>query len=813
MNTLDKEEFRIKLEEINKLVQDKDYKGAMSIVDSIDWRRVKNVRTLCVVGEIYAANGRYEDSKEIFLLAYHKASVGKNILYRLIEISLRMDDISEAEDFFEEYRQVASNDNTQYILQYKIAKAKNASLNEQIRILEEYKEQEFTEKWSYELAALYYKAGEKQKCLDLCNEIILWFSEGKYVMKSYDLKMRMGELTGAEKAKYEKQFIPKLITPEQAKELKKQETESESEQQEDETVKESGDSKEQTEEIQKIEVMEESEEKAPAKPIDMASMQAQISKNIKDIFGGKSLERENFTEESVDMIDGAGITKEDEIPEEIIKSDVSEKEPENVPELEAEPEKPGEAPVAVPAENNSEKAQEKENPVDFGATIKMPELNIPDSMKNMELSKAPKVEDVAGSFASASIDFNLEDTILAAANAQGIEIPKEETEEETQGEALQNSDKSNELEEPDFLSENIIEESEPDETPTVEDYVETGEPVLQEEEEVTEEDLRRAEAEFLHGPVDNADLNLEDIEDSDLDTEELVSAPEAENEEPLSEEEELERFIESIQSKDETDPRNLVPREKELTDDEKQLFTYFVKVPGMKEQLVDTLCDVQMAAADKTSKTGNIIVMGGKECGKTRLISGLIPAICKELNLEASKVAYVFAEQINGKNIYKIFAKLAGGFLVIENDNQLTQETVEMLDKAMEVNTDGLTVIVEDEKIGMRKFIARYPKFAKKFTSMINIPVFTNDELVNFARIYTKENGYIIDQMGMLALYNLIGINQKEDLPMNIGAVKEMIDAAIAKSQGGIRKFKRNISKKRIDRDGYIVLYEKDFTK
>ena len=260
-------------------------------------------------------------------------------------------------------------------------------------------------------------------------------------------------------------------------------------------------------------------------------------------------------------------------------------------------------------------------------------------------------------------------------------------------------------------------------------------------------------------------------------------------------------------------PEHPLAREKELTDDEKQLFTYFVKVPGMKEQLVDTLYDVQMAAADKTSKTGNIIVMGGKECGKTRLISGLIPAICKELNLEASKVAYVFADQINGKNIYKIFSKLAGGFLVIENANQLTPETVEMLDKAMEVNTDGLTVIVEDEKIGMRKLIARYPKFAKKFTSMINIPVFTNDELVNFARVYTKENGYAIDQMGMLALYNLIGINQKEDSPMNVGAVKELIDAAIAKSQGGIRKFKRNVSKKRIDRDGYIVLYEKDFTK
>ena len=232
----------------------------------------------------------------------------------------------------------------------------------------------------------------------------------------------------------------------------------------------------------------------------------------------------------------------------------------------------------------------------------------------------------------------------------------------------------------------------------------------------------------------------------------------------------------------------------------------------MKEQLIDTLCDVQMAAADKTSRTGNIIVMGGRETGKTRLISSLIPAICKELNLEASKVAYVFADQINGKDISRIVGKLAGGFLVIENANQLSQKTAEQLNKAMEFRTDGLTVIVEDEKIGMRKFIARYPKLAKKFTSMINIPAFTNDELVGFAKVYTKENGYTIDQMGMLALYKLISANQKEDEPMNVGAVKNLIDAAIAKSQGGIRKFQRNISKKRTDHDGNIVLYEKDFS-
>ena len=200
--------------------------------------------------------------------------------------------------------------------------------------------------------------------------------------------------------------------------------------------------------------------------------------------------------------------------------------------------------------------------------------------------------------------------------------------------------------------------------------------------------------------------------------------------------------------------------------------------------------------------------MGARETGKTRLISGLIPAICKELNLEASKVAYVFADQINGKNIAEIVKKMSGGFLVIENANQLTKETVEQLNKAMEFRTDGLIVIIEDEKIGMRKLIARFPKFTSKFTSMINIPVFTNDELVNFAKVYTRENGYTIDQMGMLALYNLISTSQKENQPMNIGAVKDMIDNAIMKSKGGIRKL---ISKKKVNQDGYKVLYEKDF--
>ena len=277
MNILDKEEFRIKLEEINRLVEKKNYKDAMEVVDSIDWRRVKNVHTLCVVGEIYAANKRYDDSREIFLLAYHRAPIGRNILYRLIEVSLKMKDIDEAMEYYDEFLEVAPNDSTQYVLKYKIRKAEQAPLEEQIRILEDYKEKEFTERWSYELAKLYYQNGDTKKCLDLCNEMVLWFSEGKYVMKALDLKNRMGMLTGAEKEKYDKQFIPNLTTVEEAAELN--------------TDKDS----------QEISEIEKAEDEGPViesvrideRDVNGAeSLQEKISKGIRDIFTGKKKESE-----------------------------------------------------------------------------------------------------------------------------------------------------------------------------------------------------------------------------------------------------------------------------------------------------------------------------------------------------------------------------------------------------------------------------------------------------------------------------------------------------------------------------------------
>lgn len=783
VNTLDKEEFRIKLEEINRLVEKKNYKDAMEVVDSIDWRRVKNVRTLCVVGEIYAANKRYEDSKEIFLLAYHRAPIGKNILYRLIEVSLRMKDIQEAEEFYEEFLEIAPNDSTRYILNYKISKEKQVPLDQQIRILEEYKEKEFTERWSYELAKLYYQNGDTEKCLDLCNEMVLWFSEGKYVMKALDLKNRMGMLTGAEKEKYDKQFIPNLTTVEEAAELN-----TDKDSQEISEIEKAGDEGPLIESV-----------RIDERDINGAeSLQEKISKGIRDIFSGKKKEdSEELTEEESE-------TPAEEVQEEMIKDISSEEEPTNVPELEPEdavihaPKNPGQSVFSDieerieefteeeiehdPEEDAQEVSEEKQNEKDAApekaTEFKMPELEIPESMKNFdvdasletEIPQAPNIclpgmdkEDSDKEF-----DFNLEDTILAAASEQGIEIPKETIQPKKPVKAL-----------------------EPEEDP--DDFM-------------TEEDLQSAEDEFLNGPAGrNADED-DLAETVEIPVKEVKHSKKEKPAKLLTQEEELEQFIDSIQP--ETNAEDIIPRDKKMTEDEEKLFTYFAKVPGLREQIVEALYDVQINASDKTSKTGNVIVMGGRETGKTRLISGLIPAICKELNLEASKVAYVFADQINDKNIAEIVKKMSGGFLVIENANQLTKETVEQLNKAMEFRTDGLIVIIEDEKIGMRKLIARFPKFTSKFTSMINIPVFTNDELVNFAKVYTRENGYMIDQMGMLALYNLISTSQKEDQPMNIGAVKDMIDNAIMKSKGGIRKL---ISKKKVNQDGYKVLYEKDF--
>ena len=878
MITVDREEFQIKLDEINSLVSRKEYKAALEIVNSIDWRRVKNVRTLCMVGEIYAVNKKYSESREIFLLAYHRSQVGKTILYRLVEVSLKMKDFKEAQEYYEEFVRIAPKDNIRYILQYKIAAAKNVPLEKQIQILEKHKEKEMTERWSYELAKLYYKADNYQKCIEACDDLVIWFRDGKYVIRALELKMKLTELTPSQQEIYEENLRPPVQEKEKTAEnttqekkeavvrdekpqkieisvqkdkpkkrklkkaeapaeeaipkteeaidweaiLKKGESEKEQVVAEEAAPEETAPEKTDAPDWEAKSETEENSNEEEASIGDERNFQKKITAGIRDIFKRhfKPAEEDIYkTEEELKVMYTAGkINYSDVIPERVLPDDVPALEPEiireepivesvaqpkkveEVPELEPEvmKEEPVEEPEAEIIEEEpaaepeteiveeepaaepeteiveeepveepeteivEEEPEDIEKPVEETQVIpEIPKLNIP----KVNVNETAKVEDLP---IEDKLSFNLEDTILAAAAKQGIPVPEKSSEEVEP--------------EPEDEAEELMEQP-------VEVYVE----------ETIEEELPEEET-------------VEEIIEEQLPEEETMEAqPELEPEPEFSEEEALLRFIDEHSSGANAKNRELIPREAVLDDEEQKLFKYFSSIPGMEKQLVDVLMDTQMAAADFTSSTGNVIIMGNRESGKTTLSELLVKAICRELKIPAAKIAKVTAQQLNGKDIGKIVAQLSGGFLLIQDMNQMDAETVEALNQAMETPTEGLTVIIEDEKIGMRKFIARNPKLIEKFTSRIAIPVFTNDELVNFAKIYTNEAGYKIDEMGILALYSLISDNQKEDEPMTVGGVKRFVDDAISKAESGTRKLQRNLSKSRLDRDGFVILYEKDF--
>lgn len=837
---MDREEFLTKIEVINQYVHDKDYKNALDIVESIEWKKVKSARTLCVAGEVYAANRCYQESKEIFLMAYKRSPVRKNILYRLIEVSIKMEDLEDALKYYQEFLEMAPNDNIHYILKYKIYNARKTPLEDQIQILEEYKEREYTERWSYELAKLYYKAGKRQKCVETCDDIVLWFSEGEYVLKALELKMRLEELTPRQQKIYEEQLRekeeaahrkPPVKEEEKAQDTdnvsddEQQETEQESVQEHEEESKE--DLEQQAPEEEKpgsleslsMELYEEEPAHKQSKNDEIVTivegngtLQEKITKGIKDIFAGIV---KGDWEEDEDFLEGYAvepkISMADVIPPETVEENRKEMEEESSKEESSQEENSQEENIQGGSSEReesdfSEDSNQWERETEQGEAAQLQELQMEEAVLQGS-SENPEQESVSQEDPAAEDDddLRLQEGQSEIVEIQDLEEPAEKKQlvPEVNVEPQEKFDTSRlpQLKMPEFNLEEVILSAAEKQGIDVSEKAEEEnppKPSMQEddgiEEQETEEEEKPAE------PAESVDTGK--------------VQPEGEIhplEEELSEEERLVEFIDSQNNRDGEDTDVIVPRSQSLDEVEEKLFSYFSMVPGMSEQLVEALFDAQMSAADKTSRSGNIIVMGSLRTGKTRLTEGLVKSICRELHMPAAKMAFLEASQLNGKDIAKIVDKLSGGFLVIQKISQLSPESVEQLNQAMEFRTDGLTVILEDEKIGMRKFIAKYPKFAKKFTSTINIPAFTNDELVNFAKIYADELGYVMDTMGVLALYNLIGDNQKEDEPMTIGIVKDMMDEAITKAESSHRKLQRSLSKKRFDEEGKVVLYEKDF--
>lgn len=875
---MDKTEYRMKLDEINTLVEAQDYEGALTIADTIDWRRVKSVRTLCMVADIYEVNGELEESMKMLQLAYKRSSVGKMILYRQVELSLKMGKYDDAVNYYNHYLETASNDTSKYILKYKIYKAQNAPLDDQIAILEEYKDREYTERWVYELARLYKKAGRENKCVETCDDLILWFGEGKYVKKAMELKMDFVPLTPEQKAKYDLYHADKKTVkkPEQtavagisaaamASLQKASDAAKDTKKTSDYTV--TGMEKAAvTEEIsaEKTEPIEIPPVQEPQVHVDTAQLQERLAKSFQEVLSGFNRTKVVNAFEALGRATGSDMVIEQE-EENIEGYHVTELEPEEENE------------TVIAADQEASVAHTTVEPDMSEAELKVEEKSEDKEVTSIqEMNLEELFAETSGALAEAAGGNILQEEENTAVKDTLPENPEEEendSQEETEAaeEHLQEigDDMMPEIQIID--PEEALKISEREEAETVPDMPEeTAEEILEEvseekqpeEEETAQEAMAAFETSLFENlgveelkesftPGDTQEINLEEQllavmneQDEETEAEELTEPSKEEPEDYMPEidldlvlevqkekeeeteeestdhiqlmldeaEKEPELSLEQLQAETPEEKRIRIlnaTRPEKLTEHQKNLFSYFAKVPGMDEQILDAINGVYEYAGEKTSRRGNIAIMGSHGTGKTRLTEGLVKAICKELGLEAAKYANLDASDMNKKDPAAVINKMAGGFLLIERASFMTEETIQKLSRAMDFRTDSMILIIEDDKANMRKLLADYPEFAKKFATVISIPVFTNDELVTFARTYAKENGYRMDEMGVLALYTLIGDNQREDEPITIGKVKEMVDGAIRKASG--IRLGRKISKRHTDEDGRILLYEKDF--
>lgn len=802
---MDKNEYQIKLDQINKLVDARDYKGALGVVETIDWRRVKSVRTLCMVADIYEANKMLRESKEILVLAYHRAPIGKMILYRLVELSLKMHEFDEAVEYYTEYVENASNDNSKYILKYKIYRAKRAPIEEQIEILEKYKKWEYTERWAYELAKLYSRAGMTDKCIEECDDLILWFSEGKYVTKAMELKMQYQPLSPSQQEKYNKRNEPakdkepatRLIEKLDAAAGSAVKTAPEPVQPKDLTAAASSEAIPETAAVQEaaaeehtddkekdVKVSQKSEETEKISGDQAASeVASQVSLGLAEAVRA-AMENRGLEEAA------AALESQEEIP---VQQDPSAdlRDPQDLKERFSESFKDvltrirPEAPV-VPEEVvtalEQEAPAEKVVPMEETAHASVQEEKKPMTEADVdalmaEMASSMAAEIAAGEFTKTA-EADVEVPTAPAAEAEQVEEQSEDTQEMETPSPITEDMPVKELEEEVLDQEVVLENAIISQTMvSVQEPSETEEP----SEEVKAEETVPTDATIQMPPL-----------------KERAGDPRMEQEEK-----ELEKLI---PQKPKTRTLDKGAKPEKMTDEQKKLFTYFVKVPGMDQQILEAIHNSYINTGDKTSNKGNIAIMGRPGTGKTRLSDAMVKALCKELGLKAVKFASLEAADLNLGDPVQIVGNMAGGFLLIEKAGHLTDDAVEKLSRAMEFRTDSMILIAEDEKRNLQKLFANHPEFARKFTSTISIPVFTNDELVTFARTYSKEMGYKIDDMAVLALYTLIGDNQDEEQPVTIAGVKDMVDKAIARASR-----KKITRRKRLDEDNRILLYEKDF--
>ena len=765
---LDKQEYRLKTEQMLKLANGKSFKEAMEIADSIDWNRVKNTGLLSAVSEIYEANGEYQKGRDILFTAYERASDSKKILYRLAILALKMGDVKEATECYEEFLAVAPKDPNKFVLKYRILKAKNASLDEQIEVLEDFKKAEYIERWAFELAKLYQEAGRISECLEECDDLILWFSEGKYIYKAMELKMQYKPLTPLQREKYESKFGAPVKAP-----VVEPVVETPVEVPAEEPVVEETPAEAPVEEpVVEEPVVEEPVVEAPVEEVPQATRPLGSIEEMVQEWQAQQKENAQMIQAKLEEVEAEkAAQKEEEIPVEESKDSIL---PDDIRKLMEE----------LEAESADIDAQ-KIKPVEEAFTEEEEE----EVVESKPLLKQ----------------------VVEKLTAMEIITPKEPVFEEPVVPVA-----------PVVPAEPVVPEVKV-ETPVVQ-MPEEEEPIFE------QESFEKAMAEALEeiGEMEEKEgIKLGDTQSIALSTKALASAAKVEvpqEEAPIITPTPTPApvpvkspvgydtgFI--VHGRYDLDVHSEIGLKAGLTEDQKKLFSYFVPVHGMSEQLVEVLQnDKNCKARYGTSRIGNVLVIGRKGSGKTVLAVDIVKAIQKARKMKQGKMAIVAASALNTKDVDSIVSKLHGGALIIESAADLNSRTIDALCEAMEGQTGELLVVLEDERKPLMKMLEVYPNFKKKFTSQIEIPVFINDELVTFGQTYAKENGYKIDEMGILALYSRIDMLQREEKAVTVADVKEVVDEAIDNANSASMKhFMKKVFGKHKDDADRVILTEEDF--
>lgn len=812
---MDKYEYKLKLDEIKNLMAKKQYTEAAEIADSINWRKVRNVNALMKAGDIYAQIGRYDEAKEILLMAYDRSPIGRMIIYKLAEIAIKTKEFDEAQEYYDEFVEIAPHDNLKYILRYEMNKAKGAGLDVLIQILEELKEQEYTEKWAFELAYLYHQAGRSEECINACDELILWFGDGPYVEKALELKMLYQPLNRAQEDKY-RQFKQRKdgiveVRPEDYLES-------------GEIIKEPVQIKPVTTNAEKFNTVNLQEELARSmqqimnatEKEEVADTMQGIKKIVEEIPylqlpQDEEAQKERFadipTDEEIDgslkinfqeMLgedyDGqmrmvvpeksaleAQITGQMSIQDILEEWEKTKRAAEKaLQEAEQQKLESAKAKALAEAGDIMERLADVIPQLDAGLTSK-------ELLEKEYLGKLPEEE--AGQLVANMNDI-LQQQIdsISQANAKIDEflaagVPGQS------GEAAAGAADAMEIPEGEGIA--VADEEEPAGT---EEMTE-----LSPEEEIPEIALPDDIAEEV------AATEAEEVSDA---AEEVLPKiqlePEAETEDAKPEEK-LPEIAEPDSDEDNIGERKPITH---LSKEQKAIFTYFVPVSGMEPQICQAM-EGSIEHLEKGIKGGNILIQGARGSGKTVLATALVKAIQNEIGKPGKRVGKIDAVSLNQKNIPELLKKVAGGCLIIEKIGGISRETAVKLSLALEADDTGILVIAEDTREGITKAMGRDESFARRFTEKITLPIFTSDELVSFAKSYAHELTYEIDEMAVLALYNRISNIQRLDRATTLTEVKEIVDEAIANSE----KFsiKKVFFSKKYKDDDYVILHEKDF--